>query len=77
MEDDIVELNAHEPSVESVVSRLNRFKDKIEHITAVVVWKDESADVFHDSKDIEKVCYESILLNKYAENLIFNTEEDN
>lgn len=73
---DVIELGVHEPSVESVISRLIRFQDKIAHITVIVEWDDESTDVFHDTKDIKSVCYEARVLDQYANNLIFNTEEE-
>lgn len=53
---DVVELGAHDPSVESVISRLGRFQDEIKHITVVVEWKDDSADVFHDTKEVNNLC---------------------
>jgi len=74
MTDDVIELGVHEPSVESIISRLSRFQDKIKHITVIVEWEDESSDIFYDTKDTKSLCYESILLSEYVKTLIFNTE---
>ena len=76
MAKDVVELGAHEPSVESVVSRLDRFQDKIKHITVIVEWENGSSDVFYDTKDVSQLCFESVILNKVINNNIFDKEND-
>ena len=70
MSEKIVELGAHEPIVESVISRLGRFEDRITHITAVIEWNDGSSDIYHDTKDIPQLCYESELLKIYVAGFI-------
>lgn len=75
-DDDIVELGAHEPSVESVISRLDRFQDKIKNITVIIEWKDDSGDVFHDTKDVSNLCYENKILSKYVDDCIIMRNQD-
>lgn len=76
MEKDVIELGVHEPSVESVISRLSRFQDKIKHITVIVEWEDESGDVFHDTKDMKNLCYDTVIFNEYVKRLIFDEETE-
>lgn len=46
--DNIIELNAHAPTVESVISRLNRYKDEIKHIQVIVEWDDDGCGIYGD-----------------------------
>ena len=72
----ITELNRHDPSVESVISRLDRHQGKITHITAIIEWDDGSSDVVYDSKDMQLLCYESVILNKYVGDLVYCLSDD-
>lgn len=66
----IVELGRHKPSVESVIERLDRYKDEIEHITVVVTWKDKSANTYGDDKKISEWCYHSRILDMCVDEMI-------
>ena len=68
MSDNVIEFG-HDPTVESIISRLERFKNKIKHITVVVEWEDDSSGVYHNTKDIEKLCYENKILSKYVDDM--------
>ncbi len=76
MIDKVAELNRHNPSVESVVSRLDRYEKKIKHITAVVEWEDGSSDVVHDTKDVSILCYELKILDSHIDGFISDSSED-
>lgn len=58
----VVELDNHDPSVESVITRLHRHKDKIKSITAIVTWDNDGVDVCHDTKCVTVLSYESMVL---------------
>ena len=64
MTDNVIELNRHHPSVESVVSRLVRHTDKIEHIVVGVLWKKDfgNADVFCNTQDMQSSAYLAMLI---------------
>jgi len=76
MSDDIIELGRHRPSVESVVSRLDRHQGRIKSISAVVEWDDGSYDVYHDDKSLENLSFDALILNKYALSLVGDTIND-
>lgn len=60
----VVELGRHDPTVESVVTRLHRHMDRIKSITAVVQWDNGSYDVFFDTRDVSLLCYDRLILDK-------------
>ena len=66
----IVELNRHEPNVDSVCERLSRHRNRIKSIIAVIEWDNGSYDVTHDTKSVESICFEAALLQKYAQSFI-------
>jgi len=74
-DDNIEELGAHEPSVESVISRLFRHQGKIKNITAIVTWEDDSADVYCDTKPLADMSYEALLFQGYVMNMISGDDE--
>jgi hypothetical protein len=76
MSDNISELNAHTPSVESVISRLDRYRERIKEITVVVCWDDDSYDVCHDQKPTEKLCFDAAVLDKYIKSLIGDIDDE-
>ena len=65
MSDKIVDLNRHTPSVESVISRLDRHQGEIGSITCVINWKDGSLSIVHDAKEVQDIAMESLMLQKY------------
>jgi len=65
MNDNITELGNHDPTVESVITRLYNNMDKIKSITAVVKWEDESSGVYYDTKCTSQMAFESVVLQKY------------
>lgn len=65
-EDNVEELDRHSPTVESVISRLGRFQDKIESITVVVEWDNGHSDVFHDTKSVGDLAFDAVVLQKYV-----------
>lgn len=75
-EEKIVELGAHDPSVESVIARLSRHADRIKHITAIVEWDDGSSDIFCDTKDLAIICYEKEVLGSFIQGEIRNKGEE-
>jgi len=74
MSDKVKELNRHAPSVDSVIERLDRNRKKIKSITAVIVWEDGSCDITHDTKSLPDLSYDSVLLNAYIQDLVFDQE---
>ncbi|MEW8315958.1 MAG: hypothetical protein AB2669_19955 [Candidatus Thiodiazotropha endolucinida] len=66
-EENITELGRHEPSVESVISRLDRHQGEIAHITAIVEWNNGTCGVYHDSKSIPDMAYDLLLLQQYTQ----------
>lgn len=75
MTDKIAELNQHLPSVDSVIERLDRHRGKIKSITAVILWDDDSMDICHDTKRLESMAYEHLLLGRYLQSLIDDGSE--
>lgn len=73
MDKKVFELGAHNPSVASVISRLDRHQGKIKHITVVIEWEDGSSDVVHDERDLPDMCYDAILINRYVGSLVYDT----
>ena len=63
--DKIIELGRHEPSVDSVIERLDRYRGRINNITAIITWDDGSTEVVHDTKTLRDVGFESLFLNNY------------
>ena len=63
--DNISELNGHSPSVESVISRLDRYQERIKSITCIVEWDDESFDVVHNEKRLQELAFEIQVFQKY------------
>ena len=63
-EAEVIELGQHEPTAESVVTRLHRHMDRIRSITAIVQWDDGSYDVCCDAKPIEQLCFDRLVLDK-------------
>ena len=69
-EKNVVELNNHEITVESVITRLERHKDKIKSITAIVHWDNETMKVFCDKKGASEFAYELAVLSNLVNKLI-------
>ena len=68
--DKILELGRHDPSVESVTTRLYQNMDKIKSITAIVEWFDGSYDVCCDTKDIAFLCFDREILSKFIQGFV-------
>ena len=67
MTGELIELNNHATTtVESIVARLSRYVDKIDSITCIVRWDNETFDVTHNGKNIESLSHEMVLLQKYC-----------
>ena len=75
MSDNVVDLGNHLPTVDSVIERLGRHRDRIASITAVITWDDGSMDICHDTKNLEEMAYEQLLLNRYLHSLIEDRSE--
>lgn len=75
-DDNITELSNHAPSVESIVSRLDRHQAKIKNITVVITWSDDSCDICHDERQLRDLSYDGLVLNKYLQDLIHDREYD-
>jgi len=72
---DVVELGRQAPTVESVVSRLDRHVDRIKSITAVVTWDDGTTSVCHETKKTNRIAYEILALQRYAFGLFEDGDE--
>ena len=68
----IFELNAHQPSVESVINILHRNQEKVSSITCIISYEDGGVDIAHESKPIKDLCYESVLLHNYTGSLMYD-----
>lgn len=68
MSDNITELNAQDPTVESVIERLGRHTKKIKSITAIVTWEDGSSSVCHDTKQTNRMAFDALVLQNYLLN---------
>ena len=66
----IVDLGNHDPSVESVISRLSRHQEDIKSITVIITWENGDRSVHYDTKPIENLSYDSFLLIKEINNWI-------
>ena len=70
MSEKIVELGRHDPTVESVITRLYQNMSRIKGITAVVEWDDGSSDVCCDTKNITHLCFDKEILAMFIHGLI-------
>lgn len=70
MVDNIKELNAHEPTVESVISRLVRHKSRIKSITAIVEWENGTSGVYHEDKSLPHLSLELLIMQDYLLNIL-------
>ena len=67
MTGELIELNNHATTtVESIEARLSRYVDKIDSITCIVRWDNETFDVTHNGMSIESLSHEMVLLQKYC-----------
>lgn len=76
MDKKVIELNRHDPTVDSVIERLDRYRKKIKHITVVLQWDEGSSDIFHDTVTIPDLSFDSLLLTKYVQGLMDGDESD-
>lgn len=75
-DDKIVELGRHEPSVDGIIERLGRHRERISQITVIIEWDDGSSDIHHESREVSGLAYDSVLLNKYVQSLIADAEDE-
>lgn len=61
---EIVELNVHNSTVGSVVTRLNHFQDDIKNITAIVTWNDGTSDVYFDKHKTSVAAYHMAVMQR-------------
>ena len=73
-EDKVVELNRHEPTVDSVISRLDRHKEKIKHINVIIEWEDGRCGIYGDSITLETLNYYKTLFDVYVEDKFRGSE---
>lgn len=66
--DNITELCAHAPTVASVISRLQRFEEEIEHISVIVTWKGEVTDCasFGSCMPLTEMATHKLMFDKFA-----------
>lgn len=76
MSDKVIELGRHDPSVESVTTRLYQHMGRIKHITAIVEWDDGSSDVCCDTKDMAFLCFDKEILSRFIHGLIRDMENE-
>ncbi len=58
MSGDIIELGRHSPTPQSLATRLERYKDRIKHVSAIVTWDDGSVELYCDEKSVGVMCHE-------------------
>lgn len=76
MSDKVVELGRHDPTVESVITRLYQHMGRINHITAIIEWDNGASDVFYDTKELELLCLDSAILTKLIQSEIINRGDE-
>lgn len=54
---EIIELGRHRATVGSITSRLNRSRDEIVNIVAMVEWDDGTFQLFCNAMTTERLCY--------------------
>lgn len=72
MSEKIVELGKHSATVASVIERLDRYQDEIEHISVVTTWKkDGSITISGDDKKLSTwVMHEKVLAISNSEEIL-------
>lgn len=65
MDDNVIELGRHKPSVDSVIHRLERNHDEIKSITAIIEWNDGTSSVAYNTKSMEALTYELFAFQKH------------
>lgn len=63
-EENVVDFLSAPPSVGSIVTRLDRWRDDIEHITCVVEWKSGQKEVFFNEKPLTELAEDAMILNR-------------
>ena len=76
MSSKIIDLNRHSPTVESVISRLDRHQQRIAHISGVVEYDDGTMQVFYDTKSPRDFSYEVSVMQHYLAQWISDGETD-
>ena len=76
MSDKIVELNAHKPTPDSVIERLDRYRGNIDNITAVVTWDNGVTEVYGDAKALKDLAFELEMMHRYVKEQFDYHEED-
>ena len=74
--DNIIELNAHTPTPDSVIERLDRFRSHVENITAVVTWDDGRTEVYSESKNMKQLAFELEMMRRFVKEQFDFVEED-
>lgn len=75
MSNKIVHLNRHDPTVESVITRLYQDIDQIKAITCVIDWEDEVSSWCGDQKTLRDMSYHATILQN-ACNELLNESKD-
>lgn len=65
----IAELGRHKPSVESVISRLGRYQNKIKHISVVIEWNSGESNVYGDDKSVKDWVYDASLFRVHVDQM--------
>lgn len=76
MKDKVVELGVGEATVESVIARLERYKDKIKGITVVVTWDDGFGEVFYNHKLSSELAFDALLIQQQCLHNTMEREDD-
>ncbi len=69
-EADVIELGRHAPSVDSVISRLDRYKGEIKSITAIIQWENGTFDVVGNDRPIPAWAYDRLILELHLQGMI-------
>ena len=75
-DDKVIELGRHEPSVESIVSRLDRHQHHMSSITAIITWNNGVVSTCTCSKSLADRAFEVKVLDMVLDDAIRDDTED-
>jgi len=75
MADNLIELNRHDSTVGSVISRLHRHQGRIKSITAIIEWDNETIDISCNAKKTRDFTYELAVFGNYVDCMIEDGKE--
>ena len=76
LDDNVVELGAHSPSPQSVVSRLYRHMDKIKNIVVYIEYESGEQGVAMNTMKDEVLAYAGCLIRRHIDDLLFGANDE-